>query len=299
MVIKRRESLYPRLRRADVTELIMKGIEQLQKEGIISRSTSKFSNGRRWRFNNRVPDLLEKVAQVDKLTKAVAFKRELDAAFRSEGMKQRVTYVTNDGMMLALLNMQACGRLRVVTTGQPHVPLGHEPGNYETRKYTKKYMHFRVDMVPTDTYLFDDAPQLAAFRDRLRAAEPPSEGPGGAIPVWCDVFGKVDGGRWLRYLAAVLLTLASRGSMRADELVKTLKPTIMLFEAELVLDWAAALDCLEPQMEGLAPAVKEWWWMALEAQQERLNNVGKPRKMLPGGRRRPDAQGGRGEEGLY
>lgn len=299
MVIKRRESLYPRLRRADVTELIMKGIEQLQKEGIISRSTSKFSNGRRWRFNNRVPDLLEKVAQVDKLTKAVAFKRELDAAFRTAGAKQRVTYVTNDGMMLALLNMQACGRLRVETTGQPHVPLGHEPGNYETRKYTKKYMHFRVDMVPTDTYLFDDHPQLASFRDRLRAAEPPSEGPGGAIPVWCDVFGKVDGSRWLRYLAAVLLTLASRGSMRADELVKTLKPTIMLFEAELVLGWAAKLDCLEPQMEGLAPAVKEWWWMALEAQKERLDNAGKPRKMLPGGRRRMDGQEGRGEEGLY
>ncbi|KAK1828336.1 hypothetical protein QBC39DRAFT_313084 [Podospora conica] len=294
MVIKRRESLYPRLRRADVTELIMKGIEQLQKEGIISRSTSKFSNGRRWRFNNRVPDLLEKVAQVDKLTKAVAYKRELDAAFRSND-KKRVTYITNDGMMLALLNMQACGRVRLETTGQPHVPLGHEPGNYETRKYTKKYMHFRLDVVPTDTYLFDDEPQLAGFRDRLRAAEPPSEGPGGAIPVWCDVFGKVDGGRWLRYLAAVLLTLASRGSMRADELVKTLKPTIMLFEAELILGWAAALDCLEPQMEGLAPAVKEWWWMVLEAQQERLNNAGRPRKMLPGGRR-PE---GRGEEGLY
>ena len=287
MVIKRRESLYPGLPKAEITELILKSIDQLQKDGVISRSTSKWSNGRRWRFNNRVPDTLEKVAQVDKLTKAVAFKRELDEAFRA-GEKKRVTYITNDGMMLALINLQAAGRVRVETTGQPHVPMGHEPGNYETRKYTKKYLHFRLDIAPTDTYLYDDHPDLAAARERLRAADPPATGPCGAIPVWCDVFGQVDAGRWLKYLAAVLLTIASRGAMRADELVKTLKPTIMMFEVEMLLGWAQNMGLLETQVEGTAPAAREWWWTALEAQKERLEGAGKPRKMLPGGRRRTD-----------
>ncbi|KAK0639049.1 hypothetical protein B0T16DRAFT_497211 [Cercophora newfieldiana] len=287
MVIKRRESLYPKYHKAEITDIILKSIDQLQRDGVISRSTSKWSNGRRWRFNNRVPDTLEKVAQVDKLTKAVAFKRELDEAFRA-GKKKRVTYITNDGMMLALINLQAAGRVRIETTGQPHVPMGHEPGNYETRKYTKKYLHFRLDIAPTASYLYDDHPDLAAARERLRAADPPSTGPCGAIPVWCDVFGKVDTGRWLKYLAAVLLTIASRGSMRADELVKTLKPTIMMFEVELVLGWAERMGLLETQVDGTAPAAREWWWMALDAQKERLEATSKPRKMLPGGRRRAE-----------
>jgi transcription factor C subunit 3 len=226
-----------------------------------------------------VLDALEKAAQQEKFAKAVQFKKELDQAFRAGEKKKRVTYLTNDGMIMALLNLQASGRVRVETTGQPHVPMGHEPGNYETRKYTKKYLHFRLDVVPTDTYLFDEVDKdenpnedasLADLRARIRSAAPPTRGPGGAVPVWCDVFGRVDRERWLRYLSAVLITLASRGSMRAPELVKTLKPVLMEFEAELILQWAAGLGLLETQLEGCAPAVMEWWWMAVELQREGL-----------------------------
>ncbi|KAK5657268.1 hypothetical protein OQA88_3327 [Cercophora sp. LCS_1] len=288
LVVKRREKIVPGLARWQITELCMNAIQRLQQEGILSRSTSKWSNGRRWRFNNRVPDTLDKVAQANKLTQAVQFKRELDEAFRA-GQKKRVTYVTNDGMMLALLNLQAMGRIHVETTGQKHVPMGHEPGNYETRKYTKKYLHFRLDISPTESYIYDDHPDLVAMRERLRAAEPPTFGPGGAIPVWCDVFNKVDKERWLKYLTAVLLTIASRGAMRSEELVKTLKPIIMGFEADLILDWAEKNQLMEVQIPGTAPAVREWWWLALEAQKQRLDEV-KPRKMLPMGRRRDEEE---------
>ncbi|KAK4452481.1 transcription factor tau subunit sfc3 [Podospora aff. communis PSN243] len=298
MVIKQRESLFPNRPKAEIPKLMHKSIDLLQKDGVLSRSTSKWSNGRRWRFNNRVPDTLVKVAKVDMLTQAVEFKRELDKAFRADGRK-RVSYITNDGMMLALFNLQATGRVRLETTGQPNVPMGHEPGNYETRKYTKKYLHFRVDAVPTESYLYDDHPHLMAARERLRAMDPPSVGPQGAIPVWCDVFRKVDSTRWLQYLAAVLLTIASRGAMQADELVKTLKPTIMLFEVEMLLDWAQEMGLLEVQMDGTAPAAREWWWMALEAQKERLEATSKPRKMLPGQRRRPEGMEKGEEDDLF
>jgi transcription factor C subunit 3 len=156
--------------------------------------------------------------------------------------------------------------------------MGHEPGNYETRKYTKKYLHFRLDIVPTESYIYNDDPDLVSMRERLLAAEAPSTGPCGAIPVWCDVFGKVDATRWFKYLSAVLLTIASRGAMRADEMVKTLKPTIMLFEAELLLGWAERMGLLEVQIEGTAPTAKEWWWWALEAQRERLEGADQPTK---------------------
>ncbi|KAL2151805.1 hypothetical protein VTH82DRAFT_4988 [Thermothelomyces myriococcoides] len=293
-VVRRRNSLFPHRAKTEITELMIKGVDQLQRQGVISKSSSKWSNGRRWRFNTRVLDALEKAAQQEKFAKAVQFKKELDQAFRAGEGKKRVTYITNDGMIMALLNLQANGRVRVETTGQPYVPMGHEPGNYETRKYTKKYMHFRLDVVPTDSYLYDEVNTTAAqdevsgggarsgredatladLRKRIKAASPPTRGPGGAVPVWCDVFGKVDADRWLKYLSAVLITLASRGSMRAEEVTKTLKPVIMLFEAELIMDWLASLGLLKPQMESMAPAVMEWWWVTVEMQREGLSEKG-------------------------
>ncbi|KAL1842678.1 hypothetical protein VTJ49DRAFT_4457 [Mycothermus thermophilus] len=277
-VLHRRNSLFPHRTKAEITELMVKGVDQLQKQGVISKSSSKWTNGRRWRFNTRVLDWLEKMAQQEKFTKAAEFKRELDRAFRSsETKKHRVTYITNDGMIMALLNLQANGRVRIETTGQPHVPMGHEPGNYETRKYTKKYMHFRLDVVPTERYLYDDAdsasgedPALATLRNTIRSAAPPTRGPGGAVPAWCDVFGKVDAERWLKYLSAVLITLASRGSMPVGELVQTLKPVIMAFEAELILEWLAGLGLMAQQVEGVVPAVGEWWWVVVGVQREGL-----------------------------
>lgn len=299
-VLHRRSVVFLHREKPEVTELIMRGVDQLQRQGVISKSSSKWSNGRRWRFNTRVLDSLEKAAQQEKFTKAVQFKKELDRTFRAGEKKKRVTYITNDGMIMALLNLQASGRVRIETTGQPNVPMGHEPGNYETRKYTKKYMHFRLDIVPTESYLFDDvddAPDedatLADLRTRVKSTPPPTRGPGGAVPVWCDVFGKVNADRWLRYLSAVLITLASRGSMRADELVNTLKPVIMEFEAELIMEWAAGLGLLKAQLDGAAPAVMEWWWIAVEAQREGLMaavaaasaaNARGVRKALPSGR---------------
>ncbi|KAK4127872.1 hypothetical protein N657DRAFT_688067 [Parathielavia appendiculata] len=286
-VLHKRNSLFPTHTKTEITELIMKGVDQLQRKGVISKSSSKWTNGRSWRFNTRVLDCLEKFAQQDKFVKAVQFKQELDRAFRADE-KKRVTYLTNDGMIMALLNLQANGRVRVETTGQPNVPLGHEPGNYETRKYTKKYMHFRLDIVPTGSYLYDDAEEnedatLADLRHRVKTALPPTQGPGGAVPVWCDVFGNVDADRWLRYLSAVLVTLASRGSMGAEDLVRTLKPIIMIFEAELIIEWAGRLGLVKAQLEGSAPAVMEWWWIAVEMQRVGLEaaetgTIGKPNR---------------------
>ncbi|KAK4033835.1 hypothetical protein C8A01DRAFT_49642 [Parachaetomium inaequale] len=280
-VIHRRNSLFLHRSKTEITELMVKGVDQLQRQGVISKSSSKWSNGRRWRFNTRVLDSIEKAAQQEKFAKAVQFKKELDQAFRVGEEKKRVTYITNDGMIMALLNLQANGRVRIETTGQPNVPMGHEPGNYETRKYTKKYMHFRLDIFPTESYLYDDVdPEeeedtaLSDLRTRIRTTPPPTRGPGGAVPVWCDVFNKPDPVRWLKYLSAVLITLASRGSMRAEELVKTLKPVIMVFEAELIIEWAAGLGLLKAQLGGMAPAVMEWWWIAVEVQRDGLMEGG-------------------------
>ncbi|KAK3491313.1 hypothetical protein B0T13DRAFT_70135 [Neurospora crassa] len=270
-ISKQRNSLFPTLSRAEVEGLMVKGVDQLQREGIISKSNSRFQNGWRWRIANRITDLLDKVAHEERLAQALAYKRELDKTFRA-GEKKRVTYITNDGMIMALLNMQAYQRVRIETTGQPHVPMGFEPGNYETRKYTKKYLHFRIDVIPTETYRYDDDQELVDFRKCIMSAPPPNMGPDGATPIWCDVFGRVDATRWLRYLCVVLVTIASKGAMGPEELCKTLKPAIMPFEAELIIKWAQELGILGQQYEGTALTVMEWWWMVLDAQRQGLES---------------------------
>ncbi|KAK4191636.1 hypothetical protein QBC35DRAFT_293632 [Podospora australis] len=285
VVIHKRNCLYPGKTGQEITAIMEKAIEKLQRMGVVSKSSTKWSNGRIWRFNTRLLDLLEKNAQQEKFAHAFQHKKDVDEAFRANNNnnnnRMRVTYITNDGMMMALLNMQAMGRIRFETTGQPNVPMGHEPGNYETRKYPKKYLHFRTDIVPTETYLFNDSDELVDLASRIKAASPPTLGPGGAIPAWCDVFGKVNNERWLKHLSMVLITLATRGSMRPEELVKTLKPVIMLFEVELILEWAEKLGLLSPQLEGTAPALQEWWWLAVEVHREGLMIPSKQRKSLP------------------
>ncbi|KAM7197345.1 hypothetical protein V8F20_006699 [Naviculisporaceae sp. PSN 640] len=290
VILKKRNNLIPGMSKSDITDLILKGIDQLQKEGVISKSTARWSNGRRWRFNNRVPEVLDKTCHEEKLAQAVDFKEELDDKFRpapgddpSTPKAKRATYVTRDGMIMALLNLQAEGRVRLVPVDQPHVPMGHEPGNYETRKYTKRYLHFKIDIYPTDKYLYNEDEEIASLRKRLEDAAPPTRGPGGATPAWCDVFEKVDMARWIKYLSMVLNMVASRGAMPPEELAKTLKPVIMVFEVEMILEWGRKLGILGSQIEmevedektgqkkmvGTALAAKEWWWFAVDAQKRR------------------------------
>ncbi len=205
-----------------VESLLSRAHRQLQADAVVTKSKLRYPNERNWRLNQRVLALLEKTSKLDQFADAVAYKKDLDAAFLADE-KKRVTYITDDGMIMALINLQANGRICVKTTGQPQVALGHEPGNYETRKYSKRYHHFRLDISPTDSYIYNNDPDMANLRSRIKSADPPSEGPDGSIPIWCDLFGKVDRDRWLKYLGMVLFHLASRGSMRAKELSKSLR----------------------------------------------------------------------------
>ncbi|KAH8891416.1 hypothetical protein GQ53DRAFT_687762 [Thozetella sp. PMI_491] len=261
-------------------DLLGRAHRHLQAQKIVTKSIVKYTFERRWRLNNRVDAIVEKGAKLDQFMQAMAYKKDLDVAFRTEG-KKRVTYITDDGMIMALINLQACGRIRVETTGQPEVALGFEPGNYETRKFPKRYYHFRLDVFPTDEYLYDYDDEMVELRNRIQAAEPPTEGPDGSIPIWCDLFRKVDKERWRQYLGLILFHLASRGSMRAKELAKILKVALMEFEAQLILDWGAKVGIISTPFPGSAPAIQEWWWIAIDALKEAAE-APRPRKKLPG-----------------
>ncbi|VBB75275.1 Putative protein of unknown function [Podospora comata] len=300
-LVQKRNGLYPHMRAVEITELVERAIEQLQRMHVISKSSRDCSNGRQWRFNTRVFEQLVKAASQEKFEQAYRYKKKLDEAFRAKG-KSSVRFKADDkGMTMVLVNMQAMGRVRTVILDQKNVPMGHEPGNYETRKYPKEYMHFKMDIIPTDKYVYDDDAELVELREKILAAKPPAAGPGGAVPVWMTCHGDLNVDMWIQYLSVVVITLASRGSMRPDELVKTVKPVIMEFEAELIMDWLEGVGVLKEQIVGMARGLGEWWWTVVEVSKEGLTAPAekdkgkgkeveqsaagnKPRKSLPSGR---------------
>ncbi|KAK4177702.1 hypothetical protein QBC36DRAFT_300000 [Triangularia setosa] len=301
-LVQKRNSLYPHMRSVEITELVEKAMEQLQRMHVISRSSRDCSNGRQWRFNTRVFELLLKTANQEKFEQAYRYKKKLDEAFRAKGSSPVRFKADDKGMTMVIVNMQAMGRIHTVIVDQKHVPMGHEPGNYETRKYPKEYIHFKMDIIPTEKYVYDDGPELSELRKKIMSAKPPASGPGGAVPVWMTCHGELNVDLWIKYLSVVLITMASRGSMRPEELVKTIKPVIMEFEAELIMDWLERVGVLKEQIVGMARGLGEWWWTVVEVSREGLMTPAedkdkakgkekeaevsntKPRKSLPSGR---------------
>jgi hypothetical protein len=272
-VVSDRWETFKGLPRAVISDLIDKSIKVLQEKLVITKDKNLIV----MRLNDRVVKAIEKAAQEQKFTEAAAFKRRLDRAFRKGKEKYRIPYTAeDDGMTMALLNLQAHDRI-ILETDNKYVPLGYEPFNYETRKFDRKYHHFRIYAVPTESYVYstikeedgeDVSDELATLMSAVTAATPPRVGPRGELPLWVNFFGAVDEVRWRKCLAAVLFILSTRGAMRADAIVEQLK-CVMVFEVQLILDWADRLGLLEQMTPGAPKCVTEWWWLAVDAQAKR------------------------------
>ncbi|KAJ9155983.1 Transcription factor tau subunit sfc3 [Coniochaeta hoffmannii] len=270
------------LPRATISDLIDKSIRILQEKLVITKDKNLIV----MRLNDRVVKALGKAAQDQKFAEAARFKRRLDKAFRKGKTRYRIPYTADDdGLTMALLNLQAHGRVRVETDNKD-VPLGYEPFNYETRKFDRKYHHFRLWAVPTERYLYSTLPEdydgeendeLAVLLSNIQATSPPVEGSQGELPLWVDFFGKVDEARWRKCLGAVLFMLSTRGPMRADAIADQLK-CFVPFEVQMVLDWADGLGLLEQMTPEAPKCVTEWWWLAVGAQRRRAEGASGTKK---------------------
>jgi transcription factor C subunit 3 len=270
------------LPRATISDLIDKSIRILQERLVITKDKNLIV----MRLNDRVVKALDKAAQDQKFAEAARFKRRLDKAFRKGKARYRIPYTADDdGLTMALLNLQAHGRVTVETDNK-YVPLGYEPFNYETRKFDRKYHHFRLWAVPTQSYVYNTIPEdydgeendeLAVLLSNIQATPPPLVGSGGELPLWVDFFGAVDEERWRKCLGAVLFIISTRGPMGADAIADQLK-CFVPFEVELVLDWADQLGLLEQMTPHAPKCVTEWWWLAVEAQRRRAEQESAPKK---------------------
>ncbi|KAI0891571.1 hypothetical protein F4806DRAFT_482405 [Annulohypoxylon nitens] len=239
-------------------KLLKKVVDQLTSERIAARSKGKIF-GQALRLHGVFSKQLEKAATVEKFYQAVSFKASLDQTFR-DGGEFVVRYAANDGTIMAIINLQAHGRIRIESDKTPHIPLGFEPGNYDGRTFPKSYYHFEVKLFPTETYVFDeDLPVL----QRVMDMEPPKEGPQEEIPLWVDFFGNLNMGRWITYLGMMVLGMATKGPLTEETASVLMKPFVEPFEAKLIMDWTDKLGILQRIDSDKSATVSEWWWLVV------------------------------------
>ncbi len=242
----------------ETNRIFVKVVAQLIKEKIATRGKSKKFG---FRLNYNFDRVADKGANTEKYRQAVAFKSRLDEAFREHG-EMFLRYASDNGSILAAVNLQAYGRIRMEPVDLPDIPFGFEPGNYEGRSFPKSYYHWKIRLAPTDRYLYDgDMPLL----ERARRTAAPTGGPGGTIPIWVDLLGRVDGRRWAEYVCMLAFALATKGPLTAASACAILKPVLEPFEAELIMGFLDGLGLLQRVTPDAAAAgtAGEWWWLAV------------------------------------
>ncbi|KAI2615857.1 hypothetical protein GGR54DRAFT_252512 [Hypoxylon sp. NC1633] len=241
----------------DEANNLLKGVvDRLTLERVAAKSKGKIF-GQALRLHGVFAKQLAKSAAVEKVAQAVEFKGLLDETFR-KGEGFVLPYAANDGIIMAVINLQAHGRIRMEPIDPPNIPFGFEPGNYDGRTFPKTYYHFEMKLWPTESYMFD---KDLSILNHARGLVPPREGPRGEIPIWVDFFGRLDKRRWVTYLSMVTLALATKGPLTAQSTSVLLRPHVEPFEAKIIMDWVDSMGLLDRFESEQSATVNEWWWL--------------------------------------
>ncbi|KAJ3498793.1 hypothetical protein NLG97_g862 [Lecanicillium saksenae] len=262
--VKERFSLLSQDTPQQNNSVLKTAIDQLTRERVICKSKRTPFGGRPYRLNEGYTSVLAKVAHRQKYIDAVAFKNDLDMAFKGS-KTMRVPYTLSDGAMMALTNLIASERIRISAPSVPNIPFGFEPGNYESRKYPKSYYHLDLEVEPTQSYLFDDEIEILEV---IRQIGPPREGREREIPQWIDFFGKLDEQRWADIFGAVCFAFNTRGVMSVKGICDTVTPILDAFEARLIISWGLKVGVFVRTMEHAQVTLGEWWWLVVQRRGE-------------------------------
>ncbi|KAK1979680.1 hypothetical protein LZ30DRAFT_725446 [Colletotrichum cereale] len=245
-----------------IQSLLEQAVETLQGQGVITDSKLKALEGRPYRLTETFLPRFMKWTHEVKFIDAARFKSQLDGSFR-RGEKIRIPYVLKDGEVMAMMNLQASGRVITTTVDVPSIPLGFDPGNYESRKYPKSYYNFGLEIAPTDRYIYDE--DLDILR-QAKSDKPLRENHNRAIPLWSDFFGEMNIDRWSQVLGAVAFVVATRGPLDVPFVCAVLKPYLLEFEVQMVFDWGRRNGVFKGMTHGASCTVGEWWWLLIGRQ---------------------------------
>ena len=186
---------------------------------------------------------------------AATVKEELDRAFEDKGSAD-FSYSAGDGEVMAILNLAAHRRVRLIPINPPRDKFGLMDGDYKTRFMDKSRLKFKMEIRPTDLYVYGNPmlplplpPQASA----LHGERP--------VPVWFDIHGNFLTIMWHKALAATLCTISMRPGVGVQEVARRNEPSLGVWEVELLVRWMQDAGVAKNSEGGWV--LQEWWWLAM------------------------------------
>jgi len=251
----------PEVARAKLLTFNEATIELALKDLMASRILSQQNKGRlipgrNYNISQHVLDRLKKNLDAERYLCAAAYKRQLDKDLEEKGAVEFAPSA-NDGIVLAVLNMQAHGRIEVRPKNPPMNKFGLTDGGYETRKMDKSRLNFTCEIRRKDAYI--------AGNPLLPLPPPPSQHlgiPVSKIPLWYDIHDTLMPAVWDLVLAATMAVVALRPGIGAKEMAKSMRPSLEARELEMVLEWMVLAKAAKTVGKGFM--VEEWWWLCMD-----------------------------------
>ena len=240
-----------------------------------------------FRLNASFMKRLDKCCKLDRFEQAVAFKADLDTAFVA-GRPVELRYDAGEGVILSVMNMTSCGRLKMEGVDIPHIPAGFESGNYETRKFdSHNNLKWKINLCRGETWLVDKDIDVGSNPRLLEIAE---LGPNGEVPMWRNLFGTPDAEIWVKALSFFLFTLATKGpSPGATDFCRVAKPYLEPFESELLFGWSHDVGLVTRTFGATGCyTTAEWWWWGVG--KVKLYHCGHKEVVVPHRLKRADEQ---------
>ncbi len=245
--------------------VIEEAVKSLLVERILNQENKgRLLPGRNYDISEHFLSRLRKNISASQLRQAALFKLNLDRQFAEQGSAEH-SEVAPDGDVMATLDLMAHQRITLVPINPPLNKWGHTDGGYETRRMDKRKLQFPVAIRPLPTYISGN-PLLPLPPPPYPHLHPTNPEVKEKNPLWYDIHGSLVPGLWEMVVAAVFSVLLMRPGIGKDEIERTLRPGLALWEVNLVLEWmvlARAAQRVSGQPGSWRYATAEWWWLAL------------------------------------
>lgn len=256
--------------------LLKKAIESLIDDRIIMpapKNTSRQSGPPvHYVLLNRLEAILQsRPIKPQDYAEAKGMKRELDSLFKTSGASWTFPVDAKNGQVLALNEMSAHKRIRIIQhlppinselgAPTPRISVwGMTEGSYEAKKVDKDVYVWGLTIVPTESYVFG-MPLVDAIQNTEIPLKHPEDPRGRErLPCWVNIHGSLIPARWQECLIAVVGFCSLEAGTTVKTLVDLMK-VVVLWEVELVVQWLLKVGVLKGD-QGLYGSLiaTEWWW---------------------------------------
>ncbi|KAJ5648162.1 hypothetical protein N7490_004534 [Penicillium lividum] len=230
---------------------------------ICNANRGRVTPGRNYMLHDNFLQTMERRRAIDgdQLARAAVFKTTvLDPALQTSG-SFTINYHAGDGDALAVDELLANHYIELIPRDLPREKFGLvDGGAYLTRQMDKNRLRFEMEVRPLPEYVYGNP-----IYDIVKGTPPPLPPASGHLPLWFDIHGCLMRDWWHKSIAAVLGCLVLRPGVSVESIAVMVKPGLMKWEIELLLEWLLKVNLVEKSGDPTRPcwSVKEWWWMAL------------------------------------